>query len=85
MGENADLWDSMHEIRDRVTRIEERSVSRDEKIAAMAGKVDEMHKFFLQSQGGFKAASVMTRFAYGAGGVLFTLIAANWQAFKRMF
>ncbi len=85
MGENADLWEAMHEIRDRVTRIEERSVNRDERIAEMAGNVKEMHQFFLQSQGGFKTASAMSKFAYGAGGILFTLLASNWQALKRLF
>ena len=82
---NADLWEAMHEIRDRVTRIEERSISRDEKIAGMATNVQEMHTFFVQSQGGFKVASNMTKFAYGFGGVVFTFIISNWEAIKRFF
>lgn len=85
MGDNSDLWEAMHEIRDRVTRIEERSMNRDEKISGMAGKVDDMHRFFLQSQGGFKTATAMSKFAYGAGGLLFATIAANWQWLKRLF
>lgn len=82
---NADLWEAMHEIRDRVTRIEERSISRDEKITGMATNVQEMHTFFVQSQGGFKVASTMTKFAYGAGGVVFTFIISNWEWLKRLF
>lgn len=85
MGDNADLWEAMHEIRDRVTRIEERSVNRDEKITNMAANVKEMHEFFLQSKGGFKTASAMTKFAYGAGGVLFTFAVSNWEWIKRLF
>jgi hypothetical protein len=82
--DNADLWEAMHEIRDRVTRIEERSVSRDEKIGGMAGKVDEMHKFFLRTQGGIETASTMTKFAYGIGGVIFTFLISNWEWVKRL-
>ena len=80
---NQDLWNAMHEIRDRVTRIEERSIGRDEKIAAMASNVQDMHEFFLQSKGGFAAATAMTKFAYGFGGIIVALLVSNWQAFKR--
>ena len=83
--DNNALWEAMHEIRDRVTRIEERSISRDEKIAGMATNVQEMHTFFVQSQGGVKVANAMSRYAYGMGGVVFTLIVSNWEAIKRFF
>lgn len=79
------LWEAMHEIRDRVTRIEERSVNRDEKISGMAGKVDEMHEFFLQSQGGFKTATAMTKYAYGTGGAIFAFVITNWEWIKKLF
>ncbi len=79
------LWEAMHEIRDRVTRIEERSVNRDEKIAGMAGKVDEMHTFFVQTQGGLKTATAMSKYAYGIGGVVFTFLVTNWEWIKRFF
>jgi hypothetical protein len=83
--DNNALWEAMHEIRDRVTRIEERSISRDEKIAGMATNVQEMHTFFVQSQGGFKVANTMTKFAYGFGGVVFTFAISNWEWVKRLF
>ena len=79
------LWDAMHEIRDRVTRIEERSVNRDEKIANMSKQVGEMHTFFVQSQGGVKVASAMTKYAYGTGGAIFAFAIANWEWLKRLF
>lgn len=85
MSDNSELWDAMHEIRDRVTRIEERSVNRDEKITGMSKQVNDMHTFFLQSQGGIKTATAMTRFAYGIGGLIFGAVMYNWQAIKRLF
>ena len=78
------LWEALHEIRDRVTRIEERSTNRDEKISDMAGKVGEMHTFFVQTQGGLKTATAMTKYAYGIGGVIFTFIVTNWEWLKRL-
>jgi len=85
MGNLDDLWDAMHEVRERVTRIEERSLNRDEKIAGMASKVDELHKFFTQAEGGAQVASTMAKLAYGVGGAIFVFIASNWQAFKRIW
>lgn len=79
------LWEALHEIRDRVTRIEERSTNRDEKIANMSKQVGEMHTFFVQSQGGVKVASAMTKYAYGFGGVVFTFIVTHWESIKRFF
>lgn len=85
MDEIIELRQAMNEIKERVTRIEERSSNRDEKIGAMANKVDEMHQFFLQTQGGAKTASAMAKIAYGAGGVIFAFVFQNWQAIKRIF
>ena len=60
-------------------------MNRDEKISDMAGKVGEMHTFFIQSQGGFKVASTMTKYAYGTGGAIFAFVIANWEWLKRFF
>lgn len=90
MSEEKDLWDQIHalkaelgEVKERIVRIEERSVNRDEKISGIAKNVTEMHEFFLQTKGGIKVASAMKGLAWGVGGSFFTFIISNWEWIKK--
>jgi len=86
------MWSMIHDARERLVRIEERSINQDEKIEDVAKdvasankKIDEMHKFFLQAKGGAYVASAMTKAAWSMGGGLAIFAWSNWQAIKKFF
>ena len=92
MSDTDSMWSMIHDARERLVRIEERSINREEKIEDLARdvavvnkKIDEMHKFFFRAQGGVQAATAMSKAAWTMGGGLAIFVWSNWQAIKKFF
>jgi len=85
MSETSEMWNMIHEMRERLARQEERSENRDNRIRAMDKKLDVLMDMAAQAQGAGKATMLFGRWGYGVIGVIGGTIISNWQAFKRLF
>lgn len=85
MSETSEMWNMIHEMRERLARQEERSENRDNRIRVMDKKLDVLMDMAAQAQGAGKATMLFGRWGYGVIGVIGGTIISNWQAFKRFF
>ena len=91
MGDTAGLWEKLNDLRDRMVRQEERSESRDGKIADMKEqmekadqKLDRLVKLATEAEGAGKAAMLFGKWGYGVMAGLFIAVISNLEKLKKL-
>lgn len=62
-----------HDFYERLARIEERAIHRDEKLNDIAEKVDKLYVAFVEGKGVMKAGRIMVAAIGAAGGAAATM------------
>ena len=79
------MWDMIHDMRERVVRLEERLASEASARAKDAAKLDKLVTIAERAEGAAWAGRVFGRSGYAFLGAAGALVISQWQNIKRLF